>query len=93
MKHFFTTSAIATAVALGLGSTTAFADTPTVNVVTDPSFVPFEMLDPETEGEPVTPTRKVKRKQMEARFRDLIESMYGDAEARLLAQAASGVRD
>jgi long-chain acyl-CoA synthetase len=52
-----------------------------------------KMLDPETEGEPVTPTRKVKRKQMEARFRELIESMYGDEEARLLAQAASGVRE
>ncbi len=52
-----------------------------------------KMLDPETEGEPVTPTRKVKRKQMEARFRELIDSMYGDAEARLLAQAASGVRE
>ena len=48
MKHLLTTSAIATAITLGLGSTTAFAQTPSVNVVTDPSFVPFEMLDPET---------------------------------------------
>ena len=48
MKHLFTTSTIATAITLGLGSTTAFAQTPTVNVATDPSFVPFEMLDPET---------------------------------------------
>ncbi len=48
MKHLFTTSAIATAITLGLGSTTAFAQTPTVNVATDPSFVPFEMLDPDT---------------------------------------------
>jgi long-chain acyl-CoA synthetase len=43
-------------------------------------------LDPEEEGEPVTPTRKVKRAQMYARFRDLIESMYGDAEERRVAQ-------
>ncbi|HAZ97990.1 MAG TPA: amino acid ABC transporter substrate-binding protein, partial [Halomonas sp.] len=48
MKHLFTTSAVATAITLGLGSTTAFAQTPSVNVATDPSFVPFEMLDPET---------------------------------------------
>jgi len=48
MKHLFTTSTIAAAITLGLGSTTAFAQTPTVNVATDPSFVPFEMLDPET---------------------------------------------
>ena len=50
-------------------------------------------LDPEEEGEPVTPTRKVKRAQMYARFRDLVESMYGDAEERLLAQQAGDVLD
>ena len=48
-------------------------------------------LDPEEEGEPVTPTRKVKRAQMYARFRDLVESMYGDAEERLLAQEVGDV--
>ena len=48
MKHLLTTYAVATAITLGLGSTTAFAQTPSVNVATDPSFVPFEMLDPET---------------------------------------------
>jgi long-chain acyl-CoA synthetase len=42
-------------------------------------------LDPEEEGEPVTPTRKVKRKQMYERFRELVESMYDDAEERLIA--------
>lgn len=37
------------ALALGLGSATAaMAELPKVNVVTDPSFVPFEMMDPET---------------------------------------------
>ena len=48
-------------------------------------------LDPEEEGEPVTPTRKVKRAQMYERFRDLVESMYSDAEERLLAQGAGDV--
>jgi long-chain acyl-CoA synthetase len=48
-------------------------------------------LDPEEEGEPVTPTRKVKRAQMYARFRDLVESMYTDDEERLLAQGAGDV--
>jgi long-chain acyl-CoA synthetase len=50
-------------------------------------------LDPEEEGEPVTPTRKVKRAQMYARFRDLVESMYSDTEERLLAQSAGDVLD
>ncbi len=37
------------ALALGLGSATvAMADLPKVNVATDPSFVPFEMMDQET---------------------------------------------
>jgi long-chain acyl-CoA synthetase len=48
-------------------------------------------LDPEEEGEPVTPTRKVKRTQMYERFRDLVESMYGDAEERLLAREVGDV--
>jgi long-chain acyl-CoA synthetase len=43
-------------------------------------------LDPEEEGEPVTPTRKVKRTLMLERFRDLVESMYDDREERLVAR-------
>jgi long-chain acyl-CoA synthetase len=50
-------------------------------------------LDPEEEGEPVTPTRKVKRNLMYERFKPLIEAMYDDAEERLLAAASSGVLD
>ena len=47
-------------------------------------------LDPEQEGEPVTPTRKVKRGQMLERFGGLVESMYDarDEELLLLATAA-----
>ncbi len=42
-------------------------------------------LDPEEEGEPVTPTRKVKRKLMYERFKELIEAMYDDREEQLIA--------
>jgi long-chain acyl-CoA synthetase len=48
-------------------------------------------LDPEEEGEPVTPTRKVKRKLMYERFRTLVESMYDDSEARLVAADVGAV--
>lgn len=43
-------TALAAAVALGLGTTSLAVaqDKPTVNVATDPSFVPFEMMDQET---------------------------------------------
>ena len=42
-------------------------------------------LDPEEEGEPMTPTRKVKRGLMYERFKSLVEEMYDDSEDRLLA--------
>jgi long-chain acyl-CoA synthetase len=45
-------------------------------------------LDPEQDGEPVTPTRKVKRNLMYDRFKALVEQMYDDSEERLLAAAA-----
>ena len=48
-------------------------------------------LDPEEEGEPVTPTRKVKRKEMYQRFKPLVDEMYDDQEERLLAESAIGV--
>jgi long-chain acyl-CoA synthetase len=47
-------------------------------------------LDPEEEGEPVTPTRKIKRRLMAERFRDLVEDMYDDREERLIAAGAGG---
>jgi long-chain acyl-CoA synthetase len=44
-------------------------------------------LDPELEDEPVTPTRKVKRRLMAARYGPLVESMYaGDEEQRITAE-------
>jgi long-chain acyl-CoA synthetase len=46
-------------------------------------------LDPEAEGEPVTPTRKVKRNLMYERFKPLVEEMYDDREERLLADSAA----
>jgi len=48
-------------------------------------------LDPEEEDEPVTPTRKIKRKLMYERFRELIEAMYDDSEERLIAAGAGEV--
>jgi long-chain acyl-CoA synthetase len=45
-------------------------------------------LDPEQDGEPVTPTRKVKRNLMYERFKTLIEEMYDDSEERMLAASA-----
>jgi long-chain acyl-CoA synthetase len=48
-------------------------------------------LDPEEEGEPVTPTRKVKRNLMYERFKTLIEAMYDDSEERLIAANTAGV--
>jgi long-chain acyl-CoA synthetase len=42
-------------------------------------------LDPEQEGEPVTPTRKVKRKLMYVRFKSLVDGMYDETEERLLS--------
>jgi long-chain acyl-CoA synthetase len=47
-------------------------------------------LDPEQEGEPVTPTRKVKRRLMLERYHDLVESMFGsDEERRITAEVAA----
>jgi long-chain acyl-CoA synthetase len=48
-------------------------------------------LDPEEEGEPVTPTRKVKRHLMYERFKALVETMYDDREQRLIADHAGAV--
>jgi len=45
-------------------------------------------LDPEQDGEPITPTRKVKRDLMYERFKSLVEDMYDDREQRLIAESA-----
>jgi len=42
----------------------------------------------EQEGEPITPTRKVKRDIMYERFKSLVEDMYDDREQRLIAESA-----
>ena len=48
-------------------------------------------LDPELEGEPVTPTRKVKRRVMAEHYRALVESMYAnDEERRIAAEVGTG---
>src|SRR5262249_10918863 len=48
-------------------------------------------LDPEQEGEPITPTRKVKRDVMYERFKSLVEDMYDDREQRLIAESAAKI--
>ncbi len=49
-----------------------------------------KILDPEEEGEPVTPTRKVKRSLMYEKFKALVEDMYDDREERMVAAAVGG---
>jgi long-chain acyl-CoA synthetase len=67
----------------------ANADLARVEQVKAIRLLPRE-LDPEQEGEPVTPTRKVKRRLMRERFGDLIESMYAsDEERRIAAEVAA----
>ena len=43
----------------------------------------YKELDPEEEGEPVTPTRKVKRNLMYEKFGALVDDMYSSEEERL----------
>lgn len=51
-------------------------------------------LDPEQEGEPVTPTRKVKRRLMLERYGPLVASMYNtDEEERIAAEVAALTRE
>jgi long-chain acyl-CoA synthetase len=50
-------------------------------------------LDPEEEGEPVTPTRKVKRRLMHERFKTLIDDMYDRREEQLLSAVTAGALD
>src|SRR5436190_1013856 len=42
-------------------------------------------LDPEQEGEAVTPTRKIKRKLIHEQFKPLVDDMYGESEERMVA--------
>jgi long-chain acyl-CoA synthetase len=48
-------------------------------------------LDPEEEGEPVTPTRKLKRALMLERFKTLVQSMYDEREEQLVAREVGDV--
>ncbi|HEY2185414.1 MAG TPA: long-chain fatty acid--CoA ligase, partial [Xanthobacteraceae bacterium] len=51
-----------------------------------------KMLDPAEEGEPVTPTRKIKRDLMYQRFKALVEEMYDDREQRLITEGAGSMQ-
>lgn len=50
-------------------------------------------LDPEAEGEPVTPTRKVKRDLMYEKFKDLVEAMYSPREENRFASEIGNLLD
>jgi long-chain acyl-CoA synthetase len=60
-----------------------------VEQIKDFRILPKE-LDPEQDGEPVTPTRKVKRNLMYDRFKPLVEEMYDESESRALAAEVGG---
>lgn len=45
-------------------------------------------LDPQQPGEPITPTRKIKRELFYERFRPLVDGMYDDTEERLITAEA-----
>jgi long-chain acyl-CoA synthetase len=55
-------------------------------------IIPKE-LDPEEEGEPVTPTRKVKRHLMYEKFQDLVEAMYSSREEDRVASEIGDLLD
>jgi hypothetical protein len=67
------------------------ADLARVEQIKDFRILP-KALDPEEEGEPVTPTRKVKRQLMYWRFKTLVEDMYDDREQHLIADQAGAVQ-
>ena len=51
-----------------------------------------KVLDPEEEGEPITPTRKIKRRFMYQKYRELVESMYShDEEDRLRSAVGQAI--
>jgi long-subunit acyl-CoA synthetase (AMP-forming) len=52
-----------------------------------------KQLDPEEEGEPVTPTRKVKRYLMYQKFAGLVEAMYSSREENRLAAEIGDLLD
>ena len=70
--------------------TRANADLARVEQVKAFRVLPKE-LDPEHEDEPVTPARKVKRRLMAERYRELIDAMYSDAEEQRIGAALEGL--
>jgi long-chain acyl-CoA synthetase len=73
---------------LAQGIERANADLARVEQIKAFRILPKE-LDPEQEGEPVTPTRKVKRKLMYVRFKSLVDGMYDETEERLLSASTA----